>query len=850
MYKSPLEEFLDLTELQTNPDYVSNLLKTAYSKNITIQDWNTFINQFQALISRDTSTYLGFKNVLKEIRLYQPGSNFVNAVGIPYVENDFCIDSVKLKADTLYGSVEYLHDKKLDRDTSVTDTSKAYVKASDGTQTTIDISSTGTPNALMALNENGQSNVATPTESGHIANKKYVDDTANKKLDKLASSSAHHLAYLKLMDGRDVGYPVSSQEEANTILIRDGNGRASVSTPVSDSQIANKKYVDDELAKFDFIKIVDVRPETGLPNKIYLVPKADTQNQDLFDEWIWINKGTEEEPNFDWEWITTKQLEVDLTPYVKKDEVDDFLSLPLESGISENTVQQDGCITGVKGFYWESIDTNTKTITLSTVNGEFGNEQSFDISNYWAIGDVITIHSNQKWDKCSTITALSGNNITVNNLPFSSHTVEKEHFTDQAVFVSSKPDKGIVDFGKYSVAFGENSKATNYNAVAFGRDNEAYGQYAFTAGRDNKAGYATFVLGRGNTATGEQSFIIGYKNKSSGANSFVSGRENTASGARTFVSGYKSTASGDYALAGGENANATNISSVAFGKDVYASGKYSVALGIGTVAREYATTAVGNNTYALASGAFACGKLTYASGQNSFVSGVGNKDDGNTQAIFGSYNARNDNAIVLVGNGTGNDDRRNVFEILKDGTVNTAIGVLAQITENNTGAHYVIGVGNNTNTQRNFPLAYDSAGSTIVFRDGSGYFYVKTPTKDTHPATKKYVDEQNPVKDGVLTVGDTEITEEQLSKLLETISPVGHFTFYHKSTANRVELEFKIGMTWGDFVSSEYNTCGLTVNGDGQLRDSNGDKVVLIDGYIFQYGTSEIIDGEDYMCNY
>ena len=76
-----------------------------------------------------------------------------------------------------------------------------------------------------------------------------------------------------------------------------------------------KDYTDEEIAKFDFIKVVDSLPSAGLPNRVYLVPKTDTQTQDLFDEYAWINKGTEENPQYAWEWFTTKQVEVDLTNY-------------------------------------------------------------------------------------------------------------------------------------------------------------------------------------------------------------------------------------------------------------------------------------------------------------------------------------------------------------------------------------------------------------------------------------------------------------------------------------------------------------------------------------------------------
>lgn len=83
----------------------------------------------------------------------------------------------------------------------------------------------------------------------------------------------------------------------------------------NDRKFATESYVDNEIATFDFIKVVDNLPETGLPNKIYFVPKNDTQTQDLFDEYVWVNGK--------WEWITTKQIEVDLTPYARKEDIPD-----------------------------------------------------------------------------------------------------------------------------------------------------------------------------------------------------------------------------------------------------------------------------------------------------------------------------------------------------------------------------------------------------------------------------------------------------------------------------------------------------------------------------------------------
>jgi hypothetical protein len=53
-----------------------------------------------------------------------------------------------------------------------------------------------------------------------------------------------------------------------------------------------------------------------------IVETAEGSEQNLFDEWIWINKGTEDAPEYAWEWITTKQVEVDLSAYATKDYAD------------------------------------------------------------------------------------------------------------------------------------------------------------------------------------------------------------------------------------------------------------------------------------------------------------------------------------------------------------------------------------------------------------------------------------------------------------------------------------------------------------------------------------------------
>lgn len=76
--------------------------------------------------------------------------------------------------------------------------------------------------------------------------------------------------------------------------------------------------LQSQISSLSIISIVDTLPATGSPNKIYFVPKTNTQDKDLFDEYMWINNK--------WEWITTKQIETDLTNFYSKTETNNLLA--------------------------------------------------------------------------------------------------------------------------------------------------------------------------------------------------------------------------------------------------------------------------------------------------------------------------------------------------------------------------------------------------------------------------------------------------------------------------------------------------------------------------------------------
>ena len=166
--------------------------------------------------------------------------------------------------------------------------------------------------SVEVLNGSGGSGEGGTANYRELVNKPKINNVeliGNKTLNELGIQPKGN--YLTSTDESD---PLYSKDKPNIAL------KSEIPTKVSelanDSNFASETYVDEEIAKFDFIKVVDALPSTGLPNRIYFVPKSDTQTQDLFDEYVWINDK--------WEWITTKQIEVDMTEYPKKDELPDI----------------------------------------------------------------------------------------------------------------------------------------------------------------------------------------------------------------------------------------------------------------------------------------------------------------------------------------------------------------------------------------------------------------------------------------------------------------------------------------------------------------------------------------------
>lgn len=162
---------------------------------------------------------------------------------------------------------------------------------------------------------------------------------------------------------------------------------------INDSNFATQDYVDEEIANFDFIKIVTELPETGLVNRTYFVPKQDPATNDLYDEYMWVDNK--------WELITTKQIEVDLTNYYTKTEVDNAIA-GIEAGgedwelIEERILDAD--ITGALTF---NFGTTYKKIRIIIDYPARESEANF----YWPFCNAINMMylSNPLGIKANTI---------------------------------------------------------------------------------------------------------------------------------------------------------------------------------------------------------------------------------------------------------------------------------------------------------------------------------------------------------------------------------------------------------------------------------------------------------------
>ena len=86
--------------------------------------------------------------------------------------------------------------------------------------------------------------------------------------------------------------------------------------------LATKQWVTEAIADAGGkVLVVTELPAEGNPNTIYMIPNKSSRANDVYDEYIWMV--TTEKPG--WEFLGNKHVEVDLTDYYNKEQVNDAI---------------------------------------------------------------------------------------------------------------------------------------------------------------------------------------------------------------------------------------------------------------------------------------------------------------------------------------------------------------------------------------------------------------------------------------------------------------------------------------------------------------------------------------------
>lgn len=199
------------------------------------------------------------------------------------------------------------------------------------------------------------------------------------------------------------------------------------------------------------------------------------------------------------------------------------------------------------------------------------------------------------------------------------------------------------------------------------------GNWSLAEGYDNTAsGFGSHAEGRDNTASGNDSHAEGNDTTASGFVSHTEGLRTTASGYASHAEGWSakaygkaSHAEGDATTARGDSSHAEGTNTTAYGETAHAEGNSSTAYGDTSHAEGYMTDAYGFYSHAQ-------NFYTSAERKSQTVMGEFNEIDthGADETERGKY-------ALIIGNGTGTNNRSNGFAVLWDGNVEMALDTTA-----------------------------------------------------------------------------------------------------------------------------------------------------------------------------
>ena len=230
--------------------------------------------------------------------------------------------------------------------------------------------------------------------------------------------------------------------------------------------------------------------------------------------------------------------------------------------------------------------------------------------------------------------------------------------TDNPSFIPCYCKKYNLENNKNIIYVTSHIYNSSFNNCTFGSDNFNYAQNA------NIEGVRNYI---DENATG--SHAEGYYNTINSKYSHAEGCKTEASGEYSHTEGHYTKTTQPYAHAEGYQSVASSIASHAEGYYTKTTQPYAHAEGQSTTASGSNSHAEGHHTTTSGRNSHAEGYNTTASGYASHVEGIYNKTNNNAEHAEGQYNQSHEGTIHSIGIGTSNENRKNAFEVMQDGSI-------------------------------------------------------------------------------------------------------------------------------------------------------------------------------------
>ena len=190
--------------------------------------------------------------------------------------------------------------------------------------------------------------------------------------------------------------------------------------------------------------------------------------------------------------------------------------------------------------------------------------------------------------------------------------------------------------------------------------------------------------GSATIADGDYSSALGVSTSATGYASYAEGQNSVASNTTAHAEGYGTLASGLFSHAENRNSTATATCAHAEGENTSATADASHSEGMNTLSSGFTAHSEGYGSIASASYSHAGGRYSTASATGSFAHGFQLIADQNYSTALGQYNLSNrTGTILVVGNGTADSLRSNIFEIdAGGGLINGDFAISGSITAN------------------------------------------------------------------------------------------------------------------------------------------------------------------------